>query len=620
MTANATEGILDPHLPRQTPMSKPQSVMYAEPPLHKPRLRIGIMLNSFTVEAWQAKILNDLVSAPYLEVSLIIINRAPKVAEPSSRLGLRDKWPTLLYRLYHQIDRKLHQAEEKNAFANADVLKLLSGSNLIEVMPIQKKYVDRFEESDIEQIKSAKLDVILRFGFRVIKGDILNCAKYGVWSFHHGDSRYFRGGPPLFWEISERNPVSGTTLQILNESLDGGRVLYRSRSATNFTSLHRSRNGIYWKTADFMIRRLGQLYAFGWDALAKLDTYNELNAYNKPIYRTPTNWQMLRFLANRGLLFLRNGIQLFWKNQWFLGIQTNRPTGDQRGPGWDLIYPARDRYYADPFLFAYDGRRFIFFEDYSYRTKLGSISCLEIDQHGNYSEPVTVLERSYHLSYPFVFQWGSDIFMMPETSDNHAVEVYRAVNFPDKWELHKVLLSDVVAVDPTLLQHDGRFWLFVNMATTEGAPLNDELFLFHSDSPFGPWLPHAQNPIISDVCSARPAGRIFERDGQLIRPSQDCSLRYGHKIKLNRIEVLTETEYRESEIGEIGPAWIRGNRATHCLARDQSLQVVDGCRSIRSGRLWPGLFSKTTVLTCRPQGQHFVWPWKLQLWRRATDS
>jgi len=47
-------------------------------------------------------------------------------------------------------------------------------------MPIQKKFVDRFEESDIEQIKDANLDVILRFGFRVIKGEILNCAKHGV--------------------------------------------------------------------------------------------------------------------------------------------------------------------------------------------------------------------------------------------------------------------------------------------------------------------------------------------------------------------------------------------------------------------------------------------------------
>ena len=179
-----------------------------------------------------------------------------------------------------------------------------------------------------------------------------------------------------------------------------------------------------------------------------------------------------------------------------------------------------------------------------------------------------------------MFEWGGDVFMIPETCGNRTVEVYRAVQFPHQWERHKVLLSNVAAVDPTLLQHAGKFWLFVNMVTTAGAPINDELFAFHSDSPFGPWLPHLQNPIVSDVCSARPAGRIFEQDGQLIRPSQDCSLRYGHKIKLNRIDVLTKTEYREHEIGEIGPDWTRGNVATYSLSRDETLQVMNGRRSI----------------------------------------
>lgn len=564
------------------------------------------MLNSFTVEAWQAKILHDLVKAPYLEVALIIVNRTAAAVQPRPWHDLRQKWPTLLYRLYHRVDRKLHQAEERNAFENVDVRELLGDADLLEVTPVQTRHVDRFEESDIQRIKDADLDVILRFGFRIIKGEILNCAKCGVWSFHHDESRHYRGVPPLFWEIYERNPVSGAILQILSEDLDGGRVLYRSCSATNVTSLFRNQNGIYWKTADFVIRRLRQLYAFGWDSLTRLDTYNEKNVYNKPIYRTPTNWQMLSFLARRALLFLKNGSKLLWQDQWFLGIQSVARAESLEDPQWDIICPPHDRFYADPFLFSHGGRKFIFFENYSYRTRKGGIACLEIDAHGHYSEVVSVLERDYHLSYPCVFQWGSDVFMIPETCQNRTVEVYRAVEFPAKWELHKVLFSNVAAVDPTLLEYAGKFWLFVNMATTEGAPTNDELFVFHSGSPFGPWLPHAQNPVVSDVRRARPAGRIFEQDGQLIRPAQDCSLRYGHKIKLNRIEVLTETEYQESEIGEIDPTWIHGNLATHCVSQDQSVRVMDGCRRIGFSRLWHSLFSASTILTRPPEDQQSV--------------
>ena len=113
--------------------------MYSEPSLEKPRLRIGVMLNSFNVEAWQAKILDDLVKAPYLQVALIIVNRATQGAPPRPWHNLKEKWPTLLYSLYHRIDRKRHQAEEKNAFARVDTQELLNGVDVLEVMPIQRE-------------------------------------------------------------------------------------------------------------------------------------------------------------------------------------------------------------------------------------------------------------------------------------------------------------------------------------------------------------------------------------------------------------------------------------------------------------------------------------------------
>ncbi len=57
--------------------------MFAEPPLHNPWLRIGIMLDSFIVEAWLAKILDDVAAAPYLHVALIIFKRQTKHAPRS---------------------------------------------------------------------------------------------------------------------------------------------------------------------------------------------------------------------------------------------------------------------------------------------------------------------------------------------------------------------------------------------------------------------------------------------------------------------------------------------------------------------------------------------------------
>ena len=107
------------------------------------------------------------------------------------------------------------------------------------------------------------------------KGEIFNSAKYGIWSYHHDDNIEYRGGPGLFWEVYENNPRSGTILQILNEKLDDGKVIYRSISNTKNLSYHQNRNKNYWKTSTIILRRLKHLHLFGWDFIKNLDTYNE---------------------------------------------------------------------------------------------------------------------------------------------------------------------------------------------------------------------------------------------------------------------------------------------------------------------------------------------------------
>src|SRR4029077_15135391 len=135
--------------------------------------------------------------------------------------------------------------------------------------------VDRFADADVERVKAANLDVMLRFGFRIIKGGILAAPRFGVWSLHHDDNRSYRGGPALFWEMYEGNALSGTVLQVLTEQLDGGRVIYRSIAATQFASLYKNRQETYWKSAAIVTRRLGDLWREGWDYLAALETYRE---------------------------------------------------------------------------------------------------------------------------------------------------------------------------------------------------------------------------------------------------------------------------------------------------------------------------------------------------------
>lgn len=195
---------------------------------------------------------------------------------------------------------------------------------------------------------------------------------------------------------------------------------------------------------------------------------------------------------------------------------------------------------------------------------------------GTHEEPVTVLERPYHLSYPFVFESKGEYYMVPETMENRTIEAYRCVEFPYKWEFYKTLMYDVDAVDATILYFDQRWWLFTNIREHPGISTADELFLFHSDDPLGNnWTPHPMNPVVSDVRSARPAGRIFEHEGRIYRPSQNSSGGYGRALCLNRIERLTESEYLERQVSWAEPNWDKDIVGLHTFNNEARLTMID---------------------------------------------
>ncbi len=197
----------------------------------------------------------------------------------------------------------------------------------------------------------------------------------------------------------------------------------------------------------------------------------------------------------------------------------------------------------------------MFLEEYVQKNQRGHIAYAMIDGEGNIGKPQIVLERPYHLSYPFIFQHRGEFYMIPESAENRAVEAYRCVRFPNQWEFHKTIMADVQAANTTLIEYSMRWWMFTSIAG-KGSSTPDELHLFYSDDPLSDtWSPHPMNPIVSDVRSSQSAGRLFRRDGGLIRPSRDASLRPGSAVSLNNITKLTIYEYEEELFGHIQPVY-----------------------------------------------------------------
>ena len=91
-------------------------------------------------------------------------------------------------------------------------------------------------------LRGHDLDVLLRFGFGILGGDVLDVARHGIWSFHHDDERVIRGGPPSFWEVADGHATTGVLLQRLTERLDAGIPLGRATFRTVGHSYPRNRD------------------------------------------------------------------------------------------------------------------------------------------------------------------------------------------------------------------------------------------------------------------------------------------------------------------------------------------------------------------------------------------
>ena len=258
----------------------------------------------------------------------------------------------------------------------------------------------------------------------------------------------------------------------------------------------------------------------------------------------------------------------------------DRPDSEPRG--WQDLADDGRRFYADPVPFVHLGRTYLFVEDYEHRLGRGVVSMVEFDEAGPMHTPVPVLEHRVHLSYPFVFEAEGEVWMIPETSAAGTIELYRAARFPHDWSLVTTLVDGVEASDATVFRRDGRWWM---MATVRSdGSFSDALAIWYADRLPGPWMAHPHNPVLIDIASARPAGRVEERDGRLLRPVQDCRTGYGAALAVAEILRIDEQHFDQRVIARLSPgSWWPGRRL-HTLNRAGRLECIDG--SAMSPRLW----------------------------------
>lgn len=208
---------------------------------------------------------------------------------------------------------------------------------------------------------------------------------------------------------------------------------------------------------------------------------------------------------------------------------------------------------ADPFINVHNGKYYLFFEVLNKESGKGEIAYAESYDCIKWIYKNRIIVERFHLSYPYIFEWENCYYMIPESSEDFSVRLYKASRFPDTWEYKCKLLTDAQFIDPTIFRYSNKWWMFVS------TPKNDVLYLYFSESLFKGWKPHPLNPIVqSNKTIARPGGRVFSYNNKLFRLGQDCDPYYGVQLFAIEITRLSESEYEEVQISK-QPILSKGN-------------------------------------------------------------
>lgn len=413
---------------------------------------------------------------------------------------------------------------------------------------------------------------------------IFNPPIYGIWKVVFGKNNA-EGNLPGFWEVMNRESITESRLVIQISENSSVVIACHSIASTISFSVKNNFNSIALKTSHYLLQRVRELYLTDKATFfsKRLKFSFEPNANINIRSREPGSLKMLCLFLRNIYFYLLYKISKFSGKEIFMLFYAfgKLDIHSIDFKKYSRLQPPPKKFWADPFVIHKGQEHFIFFEEGYYPGGKGRIAVMKIDIEGKCSERKIIIEEPYHLSYPFVLEIDGNYYIIPESSANKTVDVYHCEEFPYKWKFYRRLLNNIVLQDSTLFHHGDIWWLFATTKDPLEYTSNDQLMIYYSSDIFsGEWHSHPCNPVITDVSNCRPAGKIFVQDKRIFRPAQNNSCgQYGYSIRINEIEILTKTEYREKMINEISPLKFPTFAAMHTINADGNMIVIDGIMS-----------------------------------------
>ena len=542
------------------------------------KLKIGILLDDHLIPSWEFKIVEEIYNSDFAGIELVIMNKRDH--RRLEKKGIQPYFTML--KLLETTDRLVFK-KKFDHYMKKDLSGLIHDIPLVNISSGSEYSSENSSGQVIREIASYGLDIILKFGSHILSSDILKTANYGILTNSIDHLEAVAGIGPGFWEVVRDSPVTSSELFLLKEKPDEYEVVACSIESTCHYSIDVNRNNICWRTSLFMPRLLYGLHRNGHHFLnrqiARFRSVNKkTDSYDNPYSLVKTMQDLFHYIKIAALTLHK---KLFYTDafnwQVLIEINGNNNSLSPDFRSFQKLQSPKEVFWADPFVVARDENYFVFVEEFVYKLNKAHLSVIKLDKKGNILSTEKIIERSYHMSYPLIFELDNIFYMIPETGKNQTIELYRCTDFPFKWEFKKNIMENVSAVDSTVFFYNNKWWLFTCLDQTANMSGNStELFLFFSDDLFSDrWESHPDNPIVSDVRSARPAGKLFIHEDKIYRPSQNCAERYGMGFNISQVTKLSEDEYSEIIISEAEPFWDARLKGAHTFNSDKGVKVID---------------------------------------------
>jgi len=541
-------------------------------------LNIGLIVDKVFVDKYIFDLVKWSKNIKNLKISSLIVQNIKKkntIKEVIKKNSFKEIIKKILYRLLILIDSVLFNFKKPNNkfFSYFNIEKEVDKIIFVNPEISKNGFFYQYKREDIIKIKELDLDVLIRCESGILKGEILNTTNFGVLSLHHGDNNIYRGSPPGFWEIVNKESSTGFIIQQLTDQLDAGNIIFRGYVPTKKFFLENC-DFVKEKSFYYLKNILAEIASKN-----KLPEFLESKPYSNIIYKQPDIYIILKYFFRFVYLYLRD---IFYfkildkKKLSSLYISTGHWKNLAMYKS-DKIDSPICKSISDPFLLEFNKKNYCFFSQYDFKNKK-SVICLHEILGSQILKLGTILEENFSLSFPFVFKYNQKVYLLPNHNITSGIRIYECEEFPYKWQLKKILFKNIYLKNNLIFFYDNLWWLFSNVDVANNNDYNSELFIFYSKE--GPltenWIPHTKNPILVDSNLAKNSGIIIDDNliYRVVSRKEKANIR--EEVSINKITFLDNKNYSEEEYCIIKANFKKGLAGINGFSYQNNIAIFNG--------------------------------------------